>query len=233
MGDAELWRRHYGAGGVREDVRERERKQDDISADDRDRRLHESAQVATDKAVVSASRRPEGRRAETDEQQTSREREEAGVVVPRGADLQAVIAGLAHSGDDPEQSQRDRDRRTEPGAKARIRGREGNERGERHETADEVIGGRGAGFGLDEVVVDQMHRDRSDRRTGKRAFAAGGCDSQAEPAEGAGGAIGFLERVCGRVHHFGSPFGGGSGRIERMRPLRFAAYRGRGYAPAQ
>src|SRR5439155_14484972 len=115
--------------------------------------------VATARAVVCASRRPEGRGAEADEQESGRNREQAGVVVPGGADLEAVVAGLAHSGDDAEQSERDRERPTQSCAEARICGRESQERGERRETADEVVGGGSAGLRLDEVVVEQVHGD--------------------------------------------------------------------------
>jgi hypothetical protein len=87
---------------VREDVGEREWKQDDVGTDERDCRLRQPSQVAAAESVVAASRRPERRRAEADEEEAAREGEQPGVVVPRRADLEAVVPGLADSGDDPE-----------------------------------------------------------------------------------------------------------------------------------
>ena len=95
---------------------------------------------------------------------------------PAGPAVQAVVPGLAPSGHDREKPKRNDDRCANPGAKARIGERDSKERGQRHETAYEVIGCRGARLGLQEVVIEQVEGDGADARDSDLRLASGRSD---------------------------------------------------------
>ena len=81
VGGTQLGRRHHRASRVSEDVREREREQDEVAAHNRQSCQRESPQVAAVTPVVGASRLPERRAADGDQQEAGGNREQAGVVV--------------------------------------------------------------------------------------------------------------------------------------------------------
>ena len=73
--------------------------------------------------------------------------------------MEGVVAGLAHSGDNAEHSERDRDRRTEACTESRVCACEREKCGERHQSADEVIGG---GQQVYDAVGMTLEKHRSD-----------------------------------------------------------------------
>ena len=89
--------------------------------------------------------------------------------------LDAAVAQEVRRGyadHDAERPERHRDHRPAPGANPGIGGSGGREQQDRDQPADEMAARSGAGLGLDEVVVQHMHRDHGDAEHHDRAFAA-------------------------------------------------------------
>ena len=166
VGRTELGRRHDGPRHVREDVREREGKQEDVDtrtppARSRSRRTYRHQRL-------SSVRRdpPQSRRTDTDKHETRAEREQPGVVVAGGADLERVVDGLGCPDDDPEDPEEEGDAARGAGAEAAVYPRSDEQHGERHEAAHQMVAGRHAGLRLQEVVVDDVDRDQREARHG-------------------------------------------------------------------
>jgi hypothetical protein len=137
-------------------------------------------------------RSPECCGAEADEQESGREGEQAGVVVPGRADLEAVVAGLARSGGDAEQAERDRRRPPHAGAHPRVGGRKSESEDDWHEAADEVVASRAAGLGLDEVVVQQVQHKHGGRGGRDGGLTAHHLDVHGQCSREASGCCGLM-----------------------------------------
>ena len=95
-------------------------------------------------------------------------REKARVVVARGADLDRVVDGLARADRDPEDPERERDRRAGSGTNVRVEPREPEQDRERNQAADEMVTSGGSRLRLQEVVVEDVERDQADRSPRER-----------------------------------------------------------------
>jgi hypothetical protein len=155
---------------MREPVRDRDRRYQDGHDDERCPREQEPPPVAADECVVGVSRRPQRDGAEADEHDAGTQGEEARVVVARGADLERVVESLARADHDPEDPERERDRGARSRADARVEPGEPQQDGERDETADEVIVYARSGLRLQEVVVEDVEGDQTDRRPRDRVL---------------------------------------------------------------
>ena len=98
VGDAELVLGHDRAGGVGDDVGQADREHDERRDEQRGEADQAAAAVAPGAVALGAARAPQRDRAAGDQGEPGGEREEAGEVVARGADLARVVDGLDAGG---------------------------------------------------------------------------------------------------------------------------------------
>src|SRR4051794_30152274 len=149
-------RRHAGPCHVREDVRDEEGEHERPAHKDGSCGQQQSAKVAPPEVVVLLASLPERRCSDIHENDPRPECDEARVVVARGADLQRVVDGFGCTDDDSEESEENGKRPSEAGADAAIYRGSQQEHGQRDEATHQMIAGRHAALGLEEVVVDDV-----------------------------------------------------------------------------
>src|SRR4051812_3552304 len=138
---------------------------------------------------------PQRHGAETKQQHTGRNCQEAGEVVAGRPDLPRVVQAL-DAGGDPEDAERERQRPPPSSSQQRVRPRGEAEQRERHEAADDVVPGRGARLRLQVVVVEDVGG-----YDGERAAEQDGLTTPTRPRA----------RLAGRGVDGGGGGGGGMG----------------------
>jgi len=129
------------------------------------------ARDAPPEAAVGPARPPQRDGAEREQQQPGREAQQAREVVSRRTDLACVVIALDPTGDS-ENAEDEREEGASEAAQARVCPPGQREQRERHQPADEVVAGGGAGLGLEVVVVDDMQRDDGERGQEEEALPA-------------------------------------------------------------
>ena len=155
--------RHDRARRMREHVGGGDRHDEDDEDDQAGEGEQQPPPVSAREPVVRTPGPPERHHAETEEHDAGCQREKPRVVVARGADLDRVVDGLARADRDPEDPERERNRRAGSGADVRVEPREPEQDRERNQAADEVVTGGGSWLRLQKVVVEDVERDQADR----------------------------------------------------------------------
>jgi hypothetical protein len=117
---------------------------------------------STPAAVVGAPRAPEHSDADAEQDEAAGQREEACEIVAGGAVGDGVVDGL-DAGDDAEEAENERQCRAGPRPHARVRPGGDDDERELCQPARQMVGGRHARFGLEEVVVDDVEPDQAER----------------------------------------------------------------------
>ena len=158
VGRADTIVRDECAGRVCEDVGGKKRRDEHVRAHHDGHGRQHPPQITPAAASFDAPRAPQRSHAQSDQQQTRRNGKKPGVVVPGEPAGLEVVDGL-DAGDQSEDTEQNRERATPARTKPRVERGEEEQRGERNETADEMITGRRARLRLQEAVVDDVQRD--------------------------------------------------------------------------
>ena len=147
---------HDRAGGLRADVADAGRDDEDLDAEEGGEEVGGAARVAP---AVRAAGAPQVMRAEAHHRDAGRDRQQAAHVAGGESDLAGVVDGV-DAGGDPEQPGGERQQALIAATQPWIEvGGEPQQR-EREEAAEEVVGRAGAGRRLQEVVVDDAECDQ-------------------------------------------------------------------------
>src|SRR5215211_1075881 len=158
----ELGPRNLGPRGVGDDIGDRCRQEDGSRGKHHARSDQESASVPPRPATALPPRPPEGRRADTKQEEPGDERQEPGVVVTGGPTVRGVV-GSFRGREYAEIAEEKRERGAEAGAQPRVDDRRSGDHHERHGTTDQVIARRLARLWLEKAVVDDVEPDDTER----------------------------------------------------------------------
>ena len=142
-GGSEVGARYLCSRRVGDDVGERDREQDDHHDDGSRGREQRPPRVPPEPAVVPASRSPQRRGADAEEQQPGCDGQVARVVVAGRAAIGRVVGGLG-AREHTENAEHEREDGAEAGTRAPVAGRGTDDQRQRDEPAEQVAGRRGA-----------------------------------------------------------------------------------------
>ena len=180
-----------------------------------------AAQVAAAAAVVGAPALPERPDPDPEQDEAGGQGEEAGEVVTGGSVRERVVDRL-DAGDDAEEAEEERQRRTRSGPHARVRPGGGDDQRELCQPARQMVDGRHARLGLEEVVVDDVEPDEAERGQGE--VPLGGEARQGASRRDVRGGNGHTDQARSRLRRRGRAGSRGiGGGFSGVSAVRFAA----------
>ncbi len=165
VGRAEIGRRHMCAGCMGDDVRDRDREQEDAGDDSRHDDEQSAPAVAPPEAVVRRRDRHNVTPPNESSTRPARSASSPRVVVAGRPDLSRVVNGLG-AAEHAEEADEERGHSAGARAKAAVARPRGDEQRERYEAAHQVVAGAHPRIRLQEAVVDDVQRDDADREPG-------------------------------------------------------------------
>ena len=196
------------APGVRVRVGEADREDDEPEGRERqcrrDGERQSAAEVGARSGSVRAPRPPQDGEPGDHQDDAGEDRQRAGrVVVARRLALREPVRAR-DAERDPEGAEGQCEPASHPGADARVEDGDGGEEADRDESAREVVERRGAGLGLEVVVVGDVQPDRAERERHNPSLGAGVAggarhDRLVARGGGAGRAVVVMHRGSHRI----------------------------------
>ncbi len=163
---AEVRGRDDRARSVRGEVPDRDRHQERRNQHDDTGKNEAAAEIAAAATVIRTPRPPERPDPDPEQNEAAGQGEEAGEVVTGGSVRVRVVDRL-DAGDDAEEAEEERQRRTCPRPQARVCPGGGDDQCELCQPARQMVDGRHARLGLQEVVVHDVEPDKAERAQGE------------------------------------------------------------------